>query len=719
MSRNFSESDVVAFLDIAAQVSNDTDEESGGSSEEDNAFIDDVQNVPAQHTSHRPVQVDAVPADDAEEAETIAREIVERARKRRRTEPQTDVALERAQDGLAAQMKTGRALFADGMHIDDSAYEMYCVRATDARRETELIREHFPPHCLAFHIPWLAGRVYLWVPNVQPINDMFAARGRAQTARHPARIPVEEQGLVFAMLQNSQPPYHAGSWIKVTKGKFAGDFGIVEKVSRDGRIVFLALMARVHHSPEQSTAARPDKRLATLTWLRETFRSEPITHFDDGTYEFRRGRYRDGLRLLCLTTAGVQPAFPSLHEVQPFRLQHLGDLQDVESYVQVGDLVAIHSGSLKNLVGAVQERMDSSVTVGQLKQIDSLDAIIDNEWFSRPANDERTYWDYLRQLRRTDVLLELEEEVEDEKLKGAVSTHVRNVRRFLDVGDEVLVRVGLHSGKQGVIVQQDGDMLKVMIKDSEIPVEVSRFWVETVSKDPMHVTPTRKENASHLFNNGVVCICIGEYAGRWGKVLEVASRTNIFVLIRGDNGYNDVVEEYSADQLVEWTPDMIEDFKLPLMTKDEVYAKTHRNRFVGKYVFIWNRGDSGRGTRLAKGMHGFVTDVDEERKTARVSYQNREESFPLRNLVSVDFLCSLDRKAPLSPPEFSYLFRQVQELQAKRGTSVQTLAANLQPLERTDKEKLVEYKPVPMKYEPVTGRCTIDKKKAIVYRQTP
>ncbi|KAL5536220.1 SPT5_1 [Sanghuangporus sanghuang] len=567
--------------------------------------------------------------------------------------------------------------------------------------------KHFPPHCLVFHIPWLAGRVYLWVPDIQVINDMFAARGRTQTACPPTRVPSDEQGLVFAMLQRSQPEYHIGQWIKVKKGKFAGDFGVVEEVSRDGRTVRIAAMARVHDSPEQDNVQRPEMCLATLSWLRDTFKSEPITHYEDGSYEFRGGRYRDGLRLLRMTVASVQPAFPSLHEVQPFHLQHFGDLQDLESYVQSGDLVAIHSGSLMNLVGVVQERLDLEVIVGQLRRLDTLEEIIDNDWFSRPAGEERTYWDSLRGLRRSDVLLDLEQDSEDDKIRGVASTHVRHICRFLDVGDEVLVRVGLHSGKHGMIIEQHGNMLNLLFKDSELSVEVSRFWVETVSKAPMRIAPAREENATHIFNKGTVCICIGEYAGRWGKILQVEGRANILVLIRGANGHNDVVEEYSADQLVEWTPDMIEHGSLPLAMKDDIYTKTHRSQFVGKYVFIWNRGvsASGRRTRFAKGMHGFVTEVNEKRKTAGVAFQNREETFPLRNLVSGDFLCSLDREAPLSPPKFLYLFRRVQELQARRGTSTHAWASNLNPrhMERSDEERAKEYEPVPMQYEPVTG----------------
>ena len=89
------------------------------------------------------------------------------------------------------------------------------------------------------------------------------------------------------------------------------------------------------------------------------------------------------------------------------------------------------------------------------------------------------------------------------------------------------------------------------------------------------------------------------------------------------------------------TLNMIERGILPVMREhsDDSYEKTLRNHLVGKHVVIRNREDQGRddNTRNAKGLYGFVTSVDDDTGTARVSLLSKEVRIPVRNLRYSDW----------------------------------------------------------------------------------
>lgn len=80
---------------------------------------------------------------------------------------------------------------------------------------------------------------------------------------------------------------------------------------------------------------------------------------------------------------------------------------------------------------------------------------------------------------------------------------------------------------------------------------------------------------------------------------------------------------------------MLETGFLPDEEERLKYERTKRSPFVGMFVHIRKRDKLDHNTNLAKGRYGYVTVVDEEKKTARVMYNGREDVFPLRSLISL------------------------------------------------------------------------------------
>lgn len=80
---------------------------------------------------------------------------------------------------------------------------------------------------------------------------------------------------------------------------------------------------------------------------------------------------------------------------------------------------------------------------------------------------------------------------------------------------------------------------------------------------------------------------------------------------------------------------MLETGVQPLFTSQEglVYPKLARSPYVGKFVAVVNRDKKDFQARLTKGRYGYVKSVDVERSRARVSFENKEVTIALINLV--------------------------------------------------------------------------------------
>lgn len=88
----------------------------------ESSFVDDFEPI----ISRRPLRLalqDKL-SDDGKSAETIARDIEQRARKRRRTEDERPWEVDAQEYGNHATC----SLFRDGVDVDDSAYELYYIR---------------------------------------------------------------------------------------------------------------------------------------------------------------------------------------------------------------------------------------------------------------------------------------------------------------------------------------------------------------------------------------------------------------------------------------------------------------------------------------------------------------------------------------------------------------------------------------------------------------
>lgn len=111
-----------------------------------------------------------------------------------------------------------------------------------------------------------------------------------------------------------------------------------------------------------------------------------------------------------------------------------------------------------------------------------------------------------------------------------------------------------------------------------------------------------------------------------------------------------------------------------------IYGRKEATRLHGLHAIICSRDKTDFSTKLAKGMHGFVRDVDMEFRAAEVEYQGRLSRMPLRNLVSVDHSICLDPLFPLSKQEAQKLHDVMRPLHLRtREPIIEVLRAPARP----------------------------------------
>ncbi|KAL5484755.1 hypothetical protein ACEPAI_7397 [Sanghuangporus weigelae] len=520
---------------------------------------------------------------------------------------------------------------------------------------------------------------------------MYAARAAYIHKHKIIHVPESQYAHVSAMMRSKHETFEIGSWIEVCCGKFKGDLGIVEDVDDEKGVVHIIVRARIAQATISALSERPPQCLATMEWLKRMFPSESVQNRRDGTYKFRGGIYSDGFRILRLAREHIRRAFPVVHKILPFQEHGIGVLEDVEWYIREGDVVVVMNGPWSNLVGTVVERVAGGVVLSEVQPLPSLS---DTHAQAGNSNEQEVQNPTVRpadipRLRRQEVMLLLDCAAESGHKLGDIFVELKNIRRILDVGDEIRVKAGRYADRPGLIIAQQGDLLTVHFSRDELLVDISRFWVETVEAADVDFRPPRKEREP-IQCGDLVIILAGPFKGRWQLVDSIHKEYAYLCLNYSEADQESLQEAKKFHLLSELEKEegiivsIIEgDFVMErkVMRKKKVLKMPLRFLFKatwldaetkGLNVLICNRDKTDFNMRLSKGMYGFVRSVDMEWQTAQVDYQNKQAQIPLRNLVSCDRILSLDPMFPLSRLEAHKLYEQLRE-----GTKVMFVAPKL------------------------------------------
>lgn len=221
-------------------------------------------------------------------------------------------------------------------------------------------------------------------------------------------------------------------------GKYDGDLGQIRDLLANERAV-LALVPRMKaytaFTGDEDVPPKlvPIHQPAPLPQLKAWFPKESVEELQDGTYRFRKRRFFRGMILKRVSTTRLQPMSPSLEEVAHFHCIGLGDLEDVEYYTREGDIVYISSSRITSTVGVVEKRDDLMVVVGNLRRVH----IPPGSSFDLPSRAEALDLIYSPPPNGAEP--------------DSIRVHLKEVRRLIDLGHEVRVRIGEHSQKRGLV----------------------------------------------------------------------------------------------------------------------------------------------------------------------------------------------------------------------------------------------------------------------------
>lgn len=273
--------------------------------------------------------------------------------------------------------------------------------------------------------PWLKGRVYVICPiNVFPVPIIRLVAACVDTAyvhRRIDRVSEEDRVVLSESLQGKYqlvPTFVVGSWATVRLGQFAGDIARVRAVEEGTDVVEIEVVPRLWERPGKRPRIRRriDRAPRTLFYRelverRPGFNADMIqTGKEPGSCIINNEEEYLSNGLMVLKTAGLhvlKHCQPSASELELFTIAGVDTLRETNrEFLQVKGDVEILRGEFTGKVGCVKWKDDHEARV----------------------------------------------QLYGEK-EAPVSFDLSQVRRSFRVGDSIVVRIGMVSGRRGMVVE--------------------------------------------------------------------------------------------------------------------------------------------------------------------------------------------------------------------------------------------------------------------------
>ncbi|PKI85165.1 Spt5p [Malassezia vespertilionis] len=460
------------FLDVEAEVDNDDEDVEEEEAEEllrEEGFIaDDMidESREAQlRTASDNQRLDHVRRKEEEmSAEALAEELKQRHARNARFSSQSDYA-EVPQRLLMPSVE------------DPGLWRIRCKRGRERHLVSTVMRRALSQEAIgkplyilsAFCRDSLEGQIFV---EARRADDVVAAfnglAGVYVTNQKPFLVPILEMADLLK-LQKKHTEVPVGGWIRIKRGKYAGDLGQVLDVAENGEEVGIKLVPRLDLNPSErdtytdrsgrkrkkpmnasltAMGFRPPQRLFNAEEVQRAYPHETPTK-RGGTWLFGGETFRDGylekdFKVTALTTEEVNP---SLDEVLRFTgeapkgdgdpangdgidLQLLANAskRGLEETLQPGDHVEVFEGEQAGVTGRVETIEDEVVTL----------------------------------------------ELPHEALDGQkIEVPAKSVRKQFRAGDHVKVLAGKHADETGLVVKVE-DGITTFLSDLSL-TEVSVF----------------------------------------------------------------------------------------------------------------------------------------------------------------------------------------------------------------------------------------------------
>lgn len=321
----------------------------------------------------------------------------------------------------------------------------------------------------AFCRDTIPGKIYVEARRaddvVKACNGLAGVYARQTTNLH--LIPISEMADLLK-LQKVQNEIQVGGWVRIKRGKYAGDLAQVLDVSENGEEVGLKMIPRIDLNPKDSglytdslgrkrkkgvgsssttVAFRPPQRFFNPEEVQKAYPRDTPTK-RGSQWVFQNDSYRDGylekdVRVTGIITENVNP---TLDEITKFAGE--STVEDGMSKLGAVDLSLIADASKKATEALIQPKDQVEIFEGEQAGVYGTVKAINNEV----------------------ITIQLEHE---DLMDQIVEVPARSVRKRFKPGDHIKVMSGKHADETGLVVKVE-DNVTTFLSDLSMQ-EVSVF----------------------------------------------------------------------------------------------------------------------------------------------------------------------------------------------------------------------------------------------------
>lgn len=319
--------------------------------------------------------------------------------------------------------------------------------------------------------------IYIEARNERQVSQAIAGLVGVYPSRGFILVPIEEMASLLK-IKKIETNITPGTWVRIKRGKYAGDLAQVLDVTDNGEEAGLKFIPRIDLTPKEnggsqkrkkglptSVVARPPQRLFNFEEVIKVWGPSSCNRKGLDEFVFQGDTYKRGFleKDVKITGLIVESVNPTLDEITMF--QGREDTQDGSSAL---DLSVIANAAKKAATAVLQPGDHVEVFEGEQIGLDgTVESIRDDVVILRPK-----------------VL-----DMEDSRIEVAASS----VRKRFKPGDHVKVMNGKNTDETGLVVAVNGDVVKIWSDVSNEEVcDHSPFFATHVHLSPGHCLLERR-----------------------------------------------------------------------------------------------------------------------------------------------------------------------------------------------------------------------------------
>lgn len=316
------------------------------------------------------------------------------------------------------------------------------------------LEKEFSPHPLdiysAFYRDSLPGMIYVEARNEKQVHHAISGLVGVYPSRGFVLVPIDEMASLLK-IKKQHTTITPGSWIRIKRGKYAGDLAQVLDVTDNGEDAGLKFIPRIDLTPKESDSlkrkkgtlsssvamSRPPQRLFNVEEVTKVYGQRSCVRRNNGEYVFNGDTYRNGFLEKDIKIHGIitENVNPTLDEVTAFQAAN-EETEDGGPLNSMLDLSIIADAAKKAATAVLQP--GDHVEVFEGEQI-GVDGIVES------IRDDIV-------LLRAKVL-----DHGDQKIEVPAAS----VRKRFKPGDHVKVMTGKNADETGLVVAVNGDVVSI------------------------------------------------------------------------------------------------------------------------------------------------------------------------------------------------------------------------------------------------------------------